>query len=120
GSGHRDLCIRRQVPRNRSAEHPVADDQEIHDWHHSLTPAGGNRMLCADTGNARTQTASRDQFTADVHEPWWQIAQYLGITERSDSTAPFSFSTAGASAPTVGGELPVRRGIRCIQVRMLV
>jgi hypothetical protein len=31
GSGHRDLCIRRQVPGNRRAEHPVADDQEIHD-----------------------------------------------------------------------------------------
>jgi hypothetical protein len=31
GSDHRDLCIRRQVPGNRRAEHSVADDQEIHD-----------------------------------------------------------------------------------------
>jgi hypothetical protein len=30
-SDHRDLRTRRQVPGNRRAEHPVADDQKIHD-----------------------------------------------------------------------------------------
>jgi hypothetical protein len=31
GSDHRDRGTRRQVPGNRRAEHPVTDDQEVHD-----------------------------------------------------------------------------------------
>ena len=43
--------MRRQVPGNRRTEHPVADDQEVHDGIIPRTPDGRNRMHCADTGS---------------------------------------------------------------------
>ena len=43
-SCHRDVCIRRQVPGDCRAEHPVADDQEIHN---GIIPWPGSRGWCS-------------------------------------------------------------------------